>query len=94
MSNNSDIVASLKIPFPSRREAEIAFDVLRIDSEPKRSFIEKSLRLENNLLLVEFRSQQAKNVRVGVNSFFESLLLCCETIAQFGPAVSEHYQHY
>ncbi|XP_058461183.1 EKC/KEOPS complex subunit LAGE3 [Malaya genurostris] len=93
MSDN-EIVVSVVIPFPSHREAEIAYDVLRIDAEPKRSFIEKSLRLENNSLLVELRGQQAKNVRVGVNSFFESLLLCCETINQFGPVVSDEYHHY
>uniref|UniRef100_A0A1Q3G2M4 L antigen family member 3 n=1 Tax=Culex tarsalis TaxID=7177 RepID=A0A1Q3G2M4_CULTA len=94
MSASSPIVASLKIPFPTRREAEIAYDVLRVDAEPKRSFIEKTLKLEDNHLLVEFRGEQAKNVRVGVGSFFESLILCCETIDQFGPATSKQYEHY
>lgn len=94
MTDSSTIVVSLKIPFPSCREAEIAFEVLRIDNEPKRSFIEKSLKLQDNQLLVEFNGQQAKNVRVGVTSFFESLLLCCETLDQFGPPTSEKYEHY
>lgn len=93
MNDSSNIVVTLNIPFPSRREAEIAFDVLRIDTEPKRSFIEKSLKLIDNQLQVEFNGQQAKNVRVGVTSFFESLILCCETLDQFGPAVSDKYEH-
>lgn len=94
MTDSRSIVVSLSIPFPSRREAEIAFDVLRIDTEPKRSFIEKSLKLIDNQLVVEFNGEQAKNVRVGVTSFFESLILCCETLDQFGPAVSDKYEHY
>lgn len=94
MSESGTINVALKIPFPTSREAKIAFDVLRIDAEPKRSFIQKSIKLEENYLLVEFSGEQAKNVRVGVSSFFESLILCCETIAQFGPATSESYQHY
>lgn len=94
MSCSGPIVASLKIPFPTRREAEIAYDVLRVDAEPRRSFVEKTLRIEDNQLLVEFRGDQAKTVRVGVGSFLESLILCCETIDQFGPASSVTYDHY
>ncbi|XP_065082246.1 EKC/KEOPS complex subunit Lage3 [Ochlerotatus camptorhynchus] len=92
--DGSNIVVTLSVPFPSRREAEIAFNVLRIDTEPKRSFIEKSFKLIDNQLLVEFNGQQAKNVRVGVTSFFDSLILCCETLDLFGPAVSDEYGHY
>ncbi|XP_055621510.1 EKC/KEOPS complex subunit Lage3 isoform X2 [Toxorhynchites rutilus septentrionalis] len=89
---NSEVVTV--IPFPNKREAQIAFDVLRIDTEPKRSFIEKSLKLEDdNHLLVTFGGQ-AKHVRVGVTSFFESLILCCETLAQFGPPQSDQYLHF
>uniref|UniRef100_A0A182P0T6 L antigen family member 3 n=1 Tax=Anopheles epiroticus TaxID=199890 RepID=A0A182P0T6_9DIPT len=74
---------SIKIPFPSKREAEIAYDVLRVDSEPKRSFIQKTIKLEENNLLLQLAGEQAKNVRVGVTSFCELLLLCCETLQQF-----------
>ncbi|XP_019538923.3 EKC/KEOPS complex subunit LAGE3 [Aedes albopictus] len=94
MTDSSPIVVSLKIPFPTHREAEVAYEVLRIDIEPKRSFIEKSLKLEDKQLLVEFRGQQAKNVRVGVTSFFESLLLVCETLDQFGPPLADKYDYY
>lgn len=43
---------SIKIPFPSKRQAEIAYDVLRIDAEPKRSAVRKTLELEENILKV------------------------------------------
>ncbi|XP_040166935.1 EKC/KEOPS complex subunit LAGE3 [Anopheles arabiensis] len=90
----ANIEVSIKIPFPTKREAEIAYDVLRVDSEPKRSFVHKTITLEENHLLLRLGGEQAKNVRVGVTSFCELLLLCCETLDQFGPPKSDRYEHY
>lgn len=84
---------SIRIPFPTEREAEIAYDVLRVDAEPKRSFITKQLSREGNILQADFTGELAKNVRVGLTSFFQSLMLCCETIKEFGPPL-EKYDHY
>lgn len=83
----------LKIPFPSERHAEIAYDVLRIDAEPRRSAVTKTLKLDGQQILVNFSANQAKHVRVGVNSFFEALILCTETMDQFGPP-AERYDHH
>lgn len=88
--------------------------MLRLDAEPKRNFVTKTLLVEGNLLVVTFtgttRDNQeagitlptnaylftgpvAKNLRVGVTAFFEALLLSCETMDRFGPAVPQ-YSHY
>jgi len=40
----------LSVPFPSSREAEIAYQVLRVDKEPLRSEVTKKLTLNDNLL--------------------------------------------
>lgn len=32
-----------------------------------------------------FSAIQSKHIRVGVNSFFEALILCTETLQEFGP---------
>ena len=50
--NNRSFHSSLSIPFPSARNAEIAYDVLRIDAEPSRSAVTKTLALDDNKLLV------------------------------------------
>jgi hypothetical protein len=42
----------------------------------------------------QFTGDIAKNVRVGITNFFETLILCCETQNEFGPPVSEAYDHY
>lgn len=41
----------MKIPFPTERQAQIAYDVLRIDPEPPRSAVTKQLQLESNQLI-------------------------------------------
>ncbi|XP_049294774.1 uncharacterized protein LOC125769868 [Anopheles funestus] len=94
MSLTNNIEVTLKIPFPTRRLAEAAYDVLRVDSEPKRSFIYKVIKLEENILLLKLTGEQAKSIRVSVSSFCESLILCCETFHQFGEPVSAKYDHY
>ncbi|XP_035792615.1 EKC/KEOPS complex subunit Lage3-like [Anopheles albimanus] len=94
MSNSAETSISLRIPFPSKRHAEIAFDALRVDSEPHRSFVRKTLKLDDQYLLLDLVGEQSKNLRVALTSFLESLILCCETLEQFGPPVSEQYSHY
>lgn len=42
----------IAIPFPTKRAAQIAYDVLRVDVEPKRSQVKKTLSLEENILKV------------------------------------------
>ena len=49
----------LEIPFPSAREAEIAYNSLRIDGEPKRSQVIKSLTLDGR----DGRKEQASSGR-------------------------------
>ncbi|XP_055694043.1 EKC/KEOPS complex subunit LAGE3 [Lutzomyia longipalpis] len=89
----SDLEILIKVPFPSNRHAEIAYDVLRLDAEPRRNHVEKSLIVEGNLLVVNFSGGTAKALRTGLTSFFDNLLLSCETMEAFGPP-STKYNHY
>lgn len=79
--------ACLKVPFPSDREAEIAYNSLRVDPDPKRSACSKKYSLNGKVLQVEFTAKEARQLRVGVNSFFELLLLTVSTLERFGPPV-------
>jgi len=88
-----EIKVSIAIPFPTNRAAQIAYDVLRIDGEPKRNHVKKSFKLSENILEVDFVGDIPKSVRVAVTNFFETLILCTETQNEFGaPAVE--YNHY
>ncbi|XP_012257780.2 uncharacterized protein LOC105687043 isoform X2 [Athalia rosae] len=89
----NDISVSVSVPFPTAREADVAYQVLRVDSEPKRSGVVKILSIEENRLNVQFTGTEARKVRVGLTSFFENLILVVETMKEFGPPVPE-YTYY
>ena len=75
---------TLDVPFPTARHAGIAYDALRVDPEPKRSGMKKTLEVrEGNVLHVEFRSQEARTLRVSVNTFLDLLGLVTKTMDQF-----------
>ncbi|XP_078050830.1 EKC/KEOPS complex subunit LAGE3-like [Augochlora pura] len=76
---------NLSIPFPSPREAEIVYQVLKVDKEPSRGSVSKELTLNNNILKLVISGTEARKVRVALTSFFDSLILVTETIQKFGP---------
>ncbi|KAJ8046835.1 EKC/KEOPS complex subunit LAGE3 [Holothuria leucospilota] len=78
-------LSEMKIPFPSDREAEIAYNSLRVDKEPRKSQITKELNLDGNVLLVNFTATEARFLRVAVGSFFDLLNLVVKTMEEFGP---------
>lgn len=46
------ITVNIKIPFPTKRAAEIAYDVLRVDPEPKRNGVKRKFEIDENILKV------------------------------------------
>jgi len=75
---------SIKVPFPSEREAEIVYNTLRVDPEPKRSQLVRSMNLEGSDLCVTFTCDEPTTMRVSVGSFFDLLTLSVKTIQRFG----------
>ncbi|CAG2058013.1 unnamed protein product, partial [Timema podura] len=73
---------------------EIAYKVLKVDAEPKRSQASKDMKVKDNTLLVNFSAPEVRQLRVAINSFLDLLILTTETMEQFGPPVSEAYSHY
>ncbi|KAK2578034.1 hypothetical protein KPH14_008451 [Odynerus spinipes] len=89
----NDFNLELSIPFPTARETEVAYQVLRVDKEPPRSGVVKKFEQKNNILQVSFSSTEVRKLRVGVTSFFENLILVTETMQQFGPPQPK-YNYY
>lgn len=75
----------LSVPFNTAREAEIAYGSLSVDAEPRRGGVKKHMNVKESILNVHFEAQEAKSLRVGVNTFFDHLGLVVKTIDQFGP---------
>ncbi|CAB3369069.1 Hypothetical predicted protein [Cloeon dipterum] len=48
----------LTVPFASKREAEIVYDVLRVDEEPKRGGTKKTLKLNDSTIEVSFEAPE------------------------------------
>ncbi|KAH0549323.1 uncharacterized protein LOC123261040 [Cotesia glomerata] len=89
----NDFSIKLSIPFPTARDAEIAYQVLRVDSEPKRSCVSKTLTVDNQILNVNFTGKEIRKIRVGLTSFFDSLTLVTETLKEFDSRELE-YSYY
>jgi len=75
----------MKIPFSSSREASIAYDALRVEIEPARSRVSRTMSVEGDVLSVNLKAETTKSLRVSANSLLEHLVLVTQTIQQFGP---------
>ncbi|XP_030004132.1 L antigen family member 3-like [Sphaeramia orbicularis] len=80
---------SLDVPFPSSREAIIALQSLSPDREPRKGGISKQLTVSGSTLSVRWSADEARILRVSVNSFLDHLSLVLETMEMFGPPVSQ-----
>ena len=74
---------TLKVPFEDAKTATIVWNSLRVDPEPKRSGMTKTLRVEGSDLIVDFECKETRTMRVSVNNFFDLLSLVIDTIDQF-----------
>jgi len=78
------LTLNLFIPFPSVREALIAYNSLRVDKEPGRGgSLIRQLDLSGSQLSVRWRASEARLLRVSVNGFLDHLALVTQTIAEF-----------
>ncbi|XP_046655588.1 uncharacterized protein LOC124349118 isoform X1 [Daphnia pulicaria] len=75
----------LCIPFQTADLANVAYNSLRVDKEPKRSSTTKTLSLEGNSLKVSFKSGDTRQLRTAVNSFLDLLILVSRAIDEFTP---------
>ncbi|XP_068608723.1 L antigen family member 3-like [Brachionichthys hirsutus] len=80
---------SLDVPFPSVKEAVIALRALSPDREPRKGGISKRISVAGSVLSVGWRADEARILRVSVNSFLDHLSLVLETMVMFGPPVPQ-----
>ena len=85
----------VRVPFPNKSAAEIAYRTLTVDDEPQRASTSVQLFVENTILGAKFMAgiengskmdpiSQLKKLRVTINHWLESLSLICETLSEFG----------
>ena len=83
-ANQSAMDVKVSIPFCDERQATIVYNSFRVEVEPPRSKVSRTLSVDGSNLVVIFSSSEIRNLRVSVNSFLEHLALVAETIKQFG----------
>lgn len=83
MNPESCFNLTVSIPFPTLKQAEIVYNSLRVDPEPKRSRVNKTLNTEGKVLIAHFSATELRKLRVAVNSFLELSSLCVLTISQW-----------
>eukprot|EP00039_Didymoeca_costata_P009939 m.132829 g.132829 ORF g.132829 m.132829 type:complete len:91 (-) comp14653_c0_seq3:2503-2775(-) len=76
------------IPFPSEREATIAYNTLAVDKEPTDSS-KRTLILDKSTVTMVLEAQQMKVLRVAAGSFFDMLGLTIDTIQGFDPETNK-----
>ena len=74
---------TVDVPFPTEKDATIAYNTLSVDPEPKRSGLVKKMTLDGAVLRVRFDCEEPTTMRVSVGSFFDLLTLTLKTIQQF-----------
>jgi EKC/KEOPS complex subunit PCC1/LAGE3 len=81
-----NFVCELNFPLATTRHAEIVYNTVRIDKEPKKT-VQRIETLDKNILHVRFEAEEAKFIRVAVESYIEKINLILRTIQRFDPKV-------
>uniref|UniRef100_A0A914VQ35 L antigen family member 3 n=1 Tax=Plectus sambesii TaxID=2011161 RepID=A0A914VQ35_9BILA len=77
---------SLRVPFETANHAEIVYNALRIDKEPKRSKASRKFAVEGSTLIVEITCPDTKFLRKSLDNLFNMIDLCKSTITRLSPA--------
>lgn len=79
-----DFSCELNFPLATARHANIVYNTVRIDKEPKKT-VQRIEQVNDNVLHVRFEAQEAKFLRVAVESYIEKINLILQTIQRFDP---------
>jgi EKC/KEOPS complex subunit PCC1/LAGE3 len=79
-----NFVCELRFPLATTRHAQIVHNTVRIDKEPKKT-VQRIETVDNNILNVRFEAEEAKFIRVAVESYIEKINLILRTIQRFDP---------
>lgn len=79
-----NFTCDLHFPFATARHAQIVYNTMRIDKEPKKT-VQRTEIVDDTSLNVHFEAEEAKFIRVAVESYIEKINLVLRTIERFDP---------
>jgi len=75
---------SIRIPFASSKHALIAKQVIEVDQELQPQAVQRTLEVENEILVATFYTLTVRLARLTVNAFLENVDLVVRTLKQYG----------
>ncbi|ESN96460.1 hypothetical protein HELRODRAFT_163523 [Helobdella robusta] len=82
-AEQGSLTMNFELTLPNERHAQIVHNSLRIDKEPSKNKIERTLNVEGPKLIVSWKAKDSRSLRVSVNGFLELLSLVLDTIGDF-----------
>lgn len=74
---------TLQIPFASSKHATIAMESIQVDPELQPQAVLRTLAVEDDVLVANFKTLTIRLARLAVNSFLENVDLVVRTLEQF-----------
>jgi len=81
---------TVRIPFASTKHATIAKQAIEVDAELQPHAVERSLIVEDDILVATFKTLTIRLARLTVNGFLENVDLVVRTLGEFGADAEQH----
>ncbi|PIL35547.1 hypothetical protein GSI_02275 [Ganoderma sinense ZZ0214-1] len=75
---------TIRIPFASDKDADIAKQVIDVDREMQPDVVKRTLSVEGSELVATFTTLTVRLARLTTNAFLENVDLVVRTIGEFG----------
>jgi len=75
---------TVRIPFASAKHATIAKQAIEVDAELQPHAVERTLIVEDDVLVATFKTLTIRLARLTVNGFLENADLVIRTLEEFG----------
>ncbi|KIM33378.1 hypothetical protein M408DRAFT_61369, partial [Serendipita vermifera MAFF 305830] len=75
---------TIRVPFASKEHATIARDVIAVDRELQAHAVKRSMAIEGDELVTEFKTLTVRLARLTLNAFLENVELIIRTLDEFG----------
>ena len=82
-------VCSIEIPFASKRSAQLTLKALEVDEELTPQKVVRSIKVEEERLIVQIKSTELRLLRASVSSFFDMCMIAVRFLCEFDTQVKE-----
>jgi len=85
---------TVSVPFPCASDANIVYNSLRVDPEPLRSRVLRTMTVREHILEIQLNAPELRNLRTSLHSLMDLIILACKAIERFKPSNDDDQQEY